>query len=113
MPLTSQTIGNITANAPKYSSSFGGAGFTCIPFGKAGWALVTTDAVLAAESDLYAFPGDVTQIMGDADVTALAGFLANLPAMVGSIAAGDSFADAIQIITTNFLEAQTQTGTPE
>jgi hypothetical protein len=113
MPLTSQTTGNgRTANAPKYFSSFEGAGFTCIPYGANGWALVTTFAVLPPADDLYAFPDDLTQIMEDADVTALAAFLANLPAMSGAVLAGDSFADAVQIITTNFLEAQSKTGAP-
>ena len=114
MPLTSQTIGSITANAPKYFSSFEGAGFTCIPYGAAGWALVTTYAVLAPESDLYSFPGDLTEIMQDADVATLAAFLANIP-VPADIMAGDSFEEAIQQITVIFLEAQTiaaQTGTP-
>lgn len=115
-PVTSQTVNNPsqTVNAPKYfSTDMAGLAFTAIPFGAEGWAIVSlanANAALAAESDVYSFPADLTTLLQDADVSALSTYLTNANIPSDQITSGMAFADALQVIAKIFLVAQSLYG---
>jgi hypothetical protein len=115
VPLTSQTLGGRTVNAPKYlSTDMAGLGFTCIPYGAEGVAIVAlqaANAALSAESDVYTFPENLDAMLADADVTALTNFLTPLNVPTDSITLlGMTWSQVLQLIGTIFLAAQAISG---
>jgi hypothetical protein len=98
--------------APKYSSTdMAGASYSCVPYRSEEWcvvALAAQKAALAAESDVYAFPADLSATLQDSDVSTLATFLANVPS--DQIVAGMTFEDALMVIASTFLVAQAISG---
>jgi len=118
-PVTSQTITGQQTNAPKYyATDMVGLSFAAIPYGVEGWALVSvaaTNAALAAEADVYAFPADLTAVLADSDVTVLTTFAATANIPSDQFLTGMTFADVLQIVAEIFLAAQAisgVTGTP-
>ncbi len=114
MPITSQTIDAKTINAPKYlQTDMANAGFRCLPYGRDGWGIVglqNANSALSAESDVFTFPADLTTVMQDADVAALAAYLATANVPSTQIVAGMTFNAALQTIATIFLAMQAIAG---
>jgi len=112
-PITSQTVGQQTVNAPKYlATDMAGLGFSCIPYGAEGFGIVALQApnpALSAETDVYTF-GDLTATMQDADVASLAAYLVNANVPSDQIVAGMTFGDALQTIAIIFLAMQAISG---
>jgi hypothetical protein len=112
-PITSQTIGQQTANAPKYLATvMAGLGFSCIPYGAEGWGIVglqNANPALSAEADVYTF-GDPSTVMTDADVATLSAYLATANVPSDQIVAGMTFGVALQTIAKIFLVAQAIAG---
>ena len=104
-PVTSQTLTfgqqSVTTLAPKYISLLTGLTFTVVNFGEDGWGILTLAAALpslSANSDVYTFPANLAATMAAADVSALSAFLATANIPSDQIIAGQTFAEALQII---------------
>jgi hypothetical protein len=117
-PVTSQTITigsrQQTILAPKYcSTDMAGLPYSCVPYGAEGWcvvALTAENSALAAETDVYAFPSDLSTVMQDSDVSTLAAFLATANVPSDQIVSGMTFEAALTAILTIFLVAQAIAG---
>jgi hypothetical protein len=96
--------------APKYlSTDLNGLAFTAIPFGVEGLdllSLAASNAALAAEPDVFAFPTDLTAKLLDADVTNLTNYLSPLNVPTSQIAAGQTWAAVLRQLAQVFLAAQ-------
>lgn len=94
----------LTALVPEYSVNEGdplfGAAFVCMPLDGAGLALVASapNDALAAESDVFAFPTDLTLTMSDDDITALSTVLSNAGVPTDFLASGITYELAAQTI---------------
>jgi hypothetical protein len=83
--------------APEYwDTDLVGTTYVMMPFGLELCGILATDAnsALAAESDVYAFPSDLTSVLADTDVDALNGWLSNYSIPSSQIVSGLSFAEA-------------------
>jgi hypothetical protein len=100
--------------APKYlSTDLNGLAFTAIPFGVEGLdllSLAASNAALAAEPDVFAFPTDLTAKLLDADVTNLTNYLSPLNVPTSQIAAGQTWAAVLRQLAQVFLAAQFASG---
>jgi hypothetical protein len=94
----------IAINVPEYSVNdtdpLYGAAYTCMPLTGAGIALVATapNSVLAAESDVFAFPADLTAEMSDSDITALSTVLQNANVPTDFLVSPITYAQAARTI---------------
>jgi hypothetical protein len=113
-PVTSQTIAGKQVSAPKYlATDLQGLSFAAIPFGVEGWALVSlaeANGALAAETDVYAFPADLSKQLDETDVSALTTFAATANIPSDEFIEGATFADVLQIVAGTFLAAQAISG---
>ena len=76
---TTDQLGN-TINVPEYfDTDLSGSTFACMPLTGASLSCSATaeNDALAAESDVFAFPADLTPTMSDADIAALTAVLQN------------------------------------
>lgn len=114
VPLTSQALNGQTIVGPSYlQTDMAGLGFSCIPFGQEGLGIVSlaaANAALAAESDVFAIPSDLTETLVDADVMNLTNFLTPLNVPVSQFISGMTWAEALQTLATLFLAAQAISG---
>jgi hypothetical protein len=99
-PTTQQTINNQQVTAPEYfSTDLSGQNFSAIPFGVEPLALIVLsepNSALAAETDVYAFPADVTTLLQASDVVTLGAFLSNLNIPSSWLTAGATFQSVIR-----------------
>jgi hypothetical protein len=106
---TQQAIGGqtMTVRAPKYLNM--PTSFTCIQFGGEGYGILVLsapNASIAAASDCWVFPSDLTARMIESEASALSTFLASINCPADQIASGMTFAAALQVIAKIFLVAQ-------
>jgi hypothetical protein len=99
-----------TVTGPKYLSTvLNGLTFTAIPFGAEGLdllSLAASNAALAAEPDVFAFPTDLTAKLLDADVTNLTNYLSPLNVPTSQLAAGQTWVAVLRQLAQVFLAAQ-------
>lgn len=110
VPTAEQTINGQTVTAPEYvSTDLAGLAFSFVPFGVEGCGLLTLAApnsALAAKSDVYAFPADLTTTLAAADVTALGSFLENLNIPNSFLTVGTTWQSVVRQIAQIFLAVQ-------
>jgi hypothetical protein len=110
----------ITANVPEYSVNVGdplyGVTYACMPLVGASLALIATDsnAALAAESDVFAFPANLDSEMTDADIATLTTVLQNANVPTDFLVAGITYQDCADTIgaIAQVLQQAAGAGTP-
>lgn len=109
IPVVQATINGSAVSVPKYyDTDLAGQTYSSIPYGVEGLTLVSTapNAALAAESDVYPFPEDVTRILDDEGSAVLDEFLATYSVPTDLIVSGMPFVAVIVILAKLFLLAQ-------
>jgi hypothetical protein len=107
----------ITLTVPEYSVNSGdplyGVTYASMPLTGLSLALVATaeNDSLATESDVFAFPADLTQTMTDADITALTTILASANLPTSFLVSGITYDGAAQTIGAIAQTLQQATGT--
>lgn len=112
-PTASFTVGSQTFTGPEYmQTDLAGQNYTCIPYGVESIVLIATaeNAALAAESDVYAFPSDLTQLVTDSDVANLDAYLGNVNIPSSFVTSGMAWQDVLLQIAQIFLVAQAVSG---
>jgi hypothetical protein len=109
VPVVSVTVNGQTVQQPKYAGTDYTNSYAAIRYGLEPLCLLSLPAAspaLAAESDVYAFPADLTQPMSAAAVTTLESFLASNNVPSDGLEAGAPFVTALVYVTQIFLLAQ-------
>jgi hypothetical protein len=110
IPTTTQEINNQEIIAPEYlTTDLANLSFGSIPCGVEPIALVALAApnsALAAESDVFAFPSNLSTTLAASDVTTLVAFLSNLNIPNSFLAAGATFQSVVRQIAQIFLAVQ-------
>jgi len=112
-PTASFTVGSQTFTGPEYmQTDLAGQNYTCIPYGVESIVLIATaeNAALAAESDVYAFPSDLTELVTDTDVMNLDTYLGNVNIPSSFVTSGMAWRDVLLQIAQIFLVAQAVSG---
>src|ERR1700730_15652800 len=97
------------ATVPKYWDNLVGLDWAIVPFGIEGIALLSLaapNAALAAESDVFAFPSDLTALLTGADVSKLSAYCGNYKIPSKWVAKGMPWAVVLRQLATVFLTAQ-------